>query len=239
MSTRVNRPGFFQSIRDRLIWGGAFLVILIAAGALGSLWTVSQLTGRMDERLGSLRRSTEIGSSLESLILNQIAAGERYLVTPSPEIAEQFATLGRQAHDQRRQYKDLKDLSPAEQQEIVKVEGLHSRIEVEYALAHAQHDIGDGAGALARVAAIRPQTQELQVEIRKISAAQAEKVSVASTQLQDEARKSEFVLVLIGLLAALIAGLLVYSTVRGITRPLHGLVLAAEQLGQGDLRVRL
>src|SRR3954462_11674914 len=181
MSTRVNRPGFFQSIRDRLIWGGAFLVILIAAGALGSLWTVSQLTDRMDERLGSLRRTTEIGSSLESLILNQIVAGERYLVTPGADIAQQFSDFGRQSHEQRRQYKDLKDLTPAEQQEIVKVEGLHSRIEVEYALAHAQRDVGDAPGALSRVSAIRPQTQELQQEIRKISTGQAEKVANAST----------------------------------------------------------
>ncbi|MBV9110766.1 MAG: hypothetical protein JO306_15255, partial [Gemmatimonadetes bacterium] len=59
MSTRVTRPGFFQSIRDRLIWGGAFLVVLITAGSLGSLWTVSRLTGRMDERLSTLRTSTE------------------------------------------------------------------------------------------------------------------------------------------------------------------------------------
>jgi len=239
MSTRVNRPGFFQSIRDRLIWGGAFLVILIAAGALGSLWTVSQLTGRMDERLGSLRRSTEIGSSLESLILNQIAAGERYLVTPSPDIAEQFATVGRQAHDQRRQYKDLKDLSPAEQQEIVKVEGLHSRIEVEYALAHAQRDIGDTEGALRRVAAVRPQTQELQQEIRKISQAQAEKVATASTQLKENARRTELLLLLIGLVAAAIAAGLVFTTIRSITRPLNELVGAADRLGQGDLRVNL
>jgi len=188
MSTRVARPGFFQSIRDRLIYGGAFLVLLILAGALGSFLTVKRLTDRMDERLGSLRRTTEIGSSLESLILNQITAGERYLVTPAPEIAQQFSDFGRQAHEQRRQYKDLKDLSPAEQQEIVKVEGLHSRIEVEYALAHAQKDVGDADGALRRVTAIRPQTQELQQEIRKISTAQAEKVSVASNQLQDEAR---------------------------------------------------
>jgi methyl-accepting chemotaxis protein len=240
MSTPVvTRPGFFQSIRDRLIYGGAFLVILILAGAVGSFLTVKRLTDRMDERLGSLRRTTEIGSSLESLILNQIASGERYLVTPSPEIAQQFSDFGRQAHEQRRQYKDLKDLSPAEQQDIVKVEGLHSRIEVEYALAHAQRDVGDNAGALQRVAAIRPQTQELQREIRKVSSAQAEKVSVASNQLQQEARGSEAVLVVIGLVAALIAGLLVYTTVRGITRPLNSLVGAAEQLGRGDLRVGL
>jgi methyl-accepting chemotaxis protein len=243
MSTReggtATRPGFFQSIRDRLIYGGAFLVILILAGAVGSFITVKRLTDRMDERLGSLRRTTEIGSSLESLILNQIATGERYLVTPAADIAQQFGDFGRQAHDLSRQYKDLKDLSPAEQQEIVKVEGLHSRIEVEYALAHAQRDVGDGEGALRRVGAIRPQTQELQREIRKISSAQAEKVTAASTQLQQEARGSEAVLALIGVVAALIAALLVFTTVRGITRPLHDLVHAAEQLGQGDLRVAL
>jgi methyl-accepting chemotaxis protein len=236
---RAAGSGFLQSIRDRLVVGGAFLVILITAGALGSLLTVGRLTSRIDERLGSLRRSTEIGSSLESLILNQIAAGERYLVTPSPDIAEQFASVGRQAHEQRRQYKDLKDLSPAEQQEIVKVEGLHSRIEVEYALAHAQRDIGDTDGALRRVAAIRPQTQELQQEIRKISSAQAEKVATASAQLKENARRTELFLVGIGLMAALIAAVLVYSTIRGITRPLNELVTAAERLGQGDLRVSL
>jgi len=239
MSIREARTGFFQSIRDRLTYGGAFLVFLILALALGSLWTVSRLTGRMDERLGSLRRTTEIGSSLESLILNQIASGERYLVSPSPQIAQQFADFGRQSHEQRRQYKDLKDLTPAEQQEIVKVEGLHSRIEVEYALAHAQRDIGDQAGALARVAAIRPQTQELQQEISKISAAQAEKVAVASTQLKTQARTTEIVLAIIGIVAAAIAAALVFSTIRGITRPLHELVTAADRLGQGDLRVSL
>src|SRR3954449_11012152 len=201
----ATRSGFFQSIRDRLIYGGAFLVLLILAGARGRVLTGKRLTDRMDERLGSLRRTTEIGSSLESLILNQIAAGERYLVTPAPDIAAQFADLGRRAHEQRRQYKDLQDLSPAEQQEIVKVEGLHSRIEVEYALAHAQRDIGDTEGALRRVAAVRPQTQELQQEIRKISQAQAEKVATASTQLKENARRTELLLLLIGLVAAAIA----------------------------------
>ncbi len=239
MSTRATRGGFFQSIRARLIYGGAFLVFLILAGALGSLWTVSRLTSRMDERLSGLRRTTEIGSSLEALILNQITAGERYLVAPSPEIAQQFSDFGRQSHEQRRQYKDLKDLTPAEQQEIVKVEGLHSRIEVEYALAHAQRDVGDAAGALARVSAIRPQTQELQQEIRKISAGQAEKVANASAQLKNQARRTEVILLIIGIVAAALAALLVVNTIRGITGPLNELVTAADRLGRGDLRVAL
>ncbi|HEU4454772.1 MAG TPA: HAMP domain-containing methyl-accepting chemotaxis protein [Longimicrobium sp.] len=235
----ARRRGFLTSIRDRLMWGGAVMVLLILVGAVFSLLTVQNLSGSMTERLAALRRSTEIGSSLEALVLNQITSGERYLVTPEPQVSQDFATYGRQAHEQRRQYKDLTDLSPAEQQRIAALEGLHSRIEVEYALAHAQRDVGDGAGALARVAAIRPQTRELQQAIRTISAAQAEKVSAASAQLATNARNAEILLLAIAVAAALVAFLLVLSTIRGITRPLGELVGAAERLGQGDLRVSL
>jgi len=235
----ARRRGFLTSIRDRLMWGGAVMVLLILIGAVFSLWTVSNLSGSMTDRLAALRRSTEIGSSLEALVLNQITAGERYLVTPEPQVAQDFSTYGRQAHEQRRQYKDLTDLSPAEQQRIAALEGLHSRIEVEYALAHAQRDVGDGAGALARVAGIRPQTRELQRAIRTISAAQAEKVSAASAQLATNARNAEILLLAIAAVASLVALALVMSTIRGITRPLGELVGAAERLGQGDLRVNL
>ncbi|HEX8695446.1 MAG TPA: methyl-accepting chemotaxis protein [Longimicrobium sp.] len=233
------RRVFFRSIRDRLLWGGLGLVLLIALGAVVSFFTVTNLGRQMDERLGTLRRSTEIGSSLESLILNQIAAGERYLVTPSPQIAQQFSDYGRQAHEQRRQYKDLSDLTPAEQQRVVAVEGLHSAIEVEYALAHAQRDVGDAAGALGRLAAVRPRTQELQREIRAISSAQAEKVAVASAALKKDARNAELILLALAVGAALVAAALILTTIRGITRPLGDLVSAAERLGQGDLRVSL
>ncbi|HEU0053125.1 MAG TPA: hypothetical protein VFQ39_08100, partial [Longimicrobium sp.] len=163
--------GFLSSIRDRLLLGGVGLVVLIAVGAVFSFITVSRLGGEMHERLTALRQSSEIGSSLESLILNQITAGERYLLSPAPEVEAEFTRFGLQAHDQRRKYKDLRNLTPAEQQEIVGVEGLHARIEAEYALAHAQQDVGDRDGALRRVTAVRPETTELERSIRKISAA--------------------------------------------------------------------
>jgi methyl-accepting chemotaxis protein len=231
--------GMFTSIRDRLMWGGVVMVLLILVGAGLSVFTVKNLSGNMTGRLAALRTSTEIGSSLESLILNQITAGERYLVTPSAQVAAEFADQGRQAHEQRRRYKDLDGLTPAEQQRIAALEGLHSRIEVEYALAHAQRDVGDQPGALARVAAVRPQTQELQRAIRAISSAQAEKVSAASAQLSRDANRDELVLGAIALAAAGVALLLVMTTIRGISRPLNDLVGAAERLGQGDLRVHL
>ena len=231
------RRGFFQSIRNRLVYGGLGLIVLILIGAGFSLLTMNWLANEMDERLSALRRSTEIGSSLEALILTQITAGERYLVTPDAQVAQDFASVGRQVHAQRREYKDLQDLSPAEQQRIVGVDTLLSRIQVEYALAHAQLDVGDRDGALRRVATIRPQTRELQRSIRAISALQAEKVNTAAEQLQRDARRAEVALALIAAIAALLALGMVLSTVPAITRPLGDLMTAAQRLGEGDLRV--
>jgi methyl-accepting chemotaxis protein len=234
----ASRRGLFRSISSLLRMGGAVLIVLILLGAVGSILSIRELSQRMDERLSALRQSTEIGSSLESLILNQITAGERYLVGRDPQIAQSFAAYGRQAHEERRKYKDLR-LSPAEQQQIVAVEGLHARIEVEYALAHAQMDVGEPQAALARVAAVRPQTQQLQQLIRQVGAAQADKVASTAAQIRADAVRWMLVLGLVAAAAAALAGLLLFWTIRAITRPLGTLVGAAERLGEGDLRVNL
>ncbi|HEX7243167.1 MAG TPA: hypothetical protein VF263_22980, partial [Longimicrobiaceae bacterium] len=170
------RASLFSTLRGRLYAGSAILVVLIATGAVVSVFTMDSLTRAMDTRLEALRSTTSIGSSLESLILGQIASGERYLVTRDPAIARSFAEAGLRAHEQQTAYRELENLSAAERQEIERVEKLHSGIEVEYALAHALADLGEGERAVARVSAVRSLTDTLQGEIRKVSAAQAEKV---------------------------------------------------------------
>ncbi|HEX5725946.1 MAG TPA: methyl-accepting chemotaxis protein [Longimicrobiaceae bacterium] len=238
-TTNGRRGGIFSTIRGQLYFGGALLIVLLVAAAAVSFFTVNQLTREMDSRLAALRRSTDIGSRLEALILNQITAGERYLVSPGAEIAQNFSTYGQQAHEQRRHYKDLENLSTGEQQEIAAVEGLHSRIEVEYALAHAQVDVGERDAALRRVAAVRPQTQQLEEAIRKISEAQAEKVEAAAADLRRMARSRQLLLLGLSVLASAIALGLIAFAIRSISVPLLNLMGAAERLGEGDLRINL
>ncbi|HEX2091419.1 MAG TPA: HAMP domain-containing methyl-accepting chemotaxis protein [Longimicrobiaceae bacterium] len=228
-----------STIRGRLFAGSIVLVLLILAGAVVSLLTMNSLTSAMDQRLTALHKTTQIGSSLESLILNQIAAGERYLVTRDRQTAEAFASFGRQGHEQQMEYKELEQLSTDERKEIAAVEDQHSRIEVEYATAHALADIGEPERAAARVAAVRAQTQELQSAIRKISAAQADKVSAAAAELKRTARDRQVLLAVIALLAAVAAIGLIWKAIRDISTPLTQLMGAAEQLGAGDLRIHL
>jgi len=236
---RRRSGSWLSTLRGRLYAGSAFLVLLIAAGAVVSVLTVDSLTRAMDSRLGSLRRTTEIGGSLESLILGQIAAGERYLVSRDSSIARSFAAQGLDAHRQQMQYRELENLSAEERREIEQVEERHSRIEVEYALAHALADLGREDRAVARVAAVRPLTEELQGTIRKVSASQAEKVSAAAAELTHTSNERKLILVVISIAAVLASIGLIWKALRDINTPLDSLMGAAEQLGQGDLRIHL
>jgi methyl-accepting chemotaxis protein len=243
MSAQWSMPGrgqgMFDTLRSRLRAGGALIVLLVLAGAAVSLWSLDRVSRDTEKRLNDLRRSSEIGTMLESLILNQIAAGERYLVTPDPQFQQQFAEYGRRAHEQRRQYKDLKELTTAEQQKITALEQSHQVIEVEYALAHAQVDVGDREGALRRVAAVRPRTQRLEEAIREIGQTQAEKVSTAAAQMRRETLRWMLILLVVAIgAAAATAGLISIAMRWWIQRPLDILAGSANALGAGDLRQR-
>ncbi|MBW3572877.1 MAG: hypothetical protein KY467_17410 [Gemmatimonadetes bacterium] len=227
----------FRTIQEQLWAFGISLCLLILGGAALSWFTVDRIVSNAEGQLESLQQSSEIGTSLEALILAQMNTGERYLLTPSPAAEQAFAEQGRQAHQQRRRYRGLKDLSVSEQQEVAAIDALHSQIEVEYALAHAQADIGDREGALRRISAVRPRTEQLQAAIRRVSERQAQKVNATSQRLREDARDRKIILMLLSLGAGILALGAVYTAVRSITLPMAHLMGSAEQLGAGDLRV--
>jgi methyl-accepting chemotaxis protein len=235
----VNAPQtsrILPTLRSRLWLGGILIVLLVMVGAVYSYRSLSTISRDMQGRLEDLRLSSDIGSELESLILRQIAAGERYMATREPAYAERFGEFGALAHEQRRRYKELEGQTEQEQRRITVVERAHQEVEVQYALAHAQLDVGDVAGAQARAAAVRPQTDELQEQIRAVSAQQADKVSSAATELSNSARQAEFWLLFMATFAGAITLGLIVLAVREIQRPLALLQRSAERLGEGDLR---
>jgi methyl-accepting chemotaxis protein len=233
------RGGLLSTLRNRLRLGGVVIVLLVLGGAALSYRSLSTISRDMQLRLDELRRSSDIGSELESLILNQITAGERYLVTADERYEQAFAEYGRRAHDQRRRYKEMEGQTADEAQRITSVEQAHQRVEVEYALAHAQLDVGDEAGARTRAAGVRPLTQELQEQIRSTSSQQADKVSAAAAQLGEQAVVSERWLLLLAALAGLVTAGLIMRAMHEVQRPLGVLQSAAERLGEGDLRTTL
>jgi methyl-accepting chemotaxis protein len=229
------------TLKVRLVLGAAVLLSLIGVATWIGYATVDTLTSQMAERFESLASSTSIGSELESISAQQLAAGQNYVDSPDTEHRTRFVAFGRQAHDLRRRYKELPQasLTATELRQIEAIEAQHARLEVEYSLAHALVDIGDADAANARLDAAAPIVAELQQSIRAVSAAQADKMSTAAADMRRTGDDRQDLLLIVLTLALGLGAWIMYVAIRGIDMPLRRLVGAAEQLGDGDLRVQL
>jgi methyl-accepting chemotaxis protein len=233
------RLGASTTLRARLATAALVLLSLLGFSTLFGYYTVGYLSREMTGRLAALQQTTQVGSSLESLVLNQINHGSQYLLTRDPEAAEHFAELGMRAHRQNRLYLGLGELPQAERTQVETLENLHSRIEVDYSLAHAMLDNGDAGAAFALVDSITPLVDQLSADIGTISDAQSMRVAEAAAELQDSAERRRLILLGILIVALVTAALIFLLLMRAVTRPLDELRSAAQRLGGGDLRVNL
>jgi methyl-accepting chemotaxis protein len=227
------------TLKSRLAVAGVLLgILMVTATALGYT-TVTVLTREINQRFETLRQSTAVGSELEGLIAEQVAAGEAYLQSRDPALRSTFEDRGWKAHAARRGYKDLPDVTQDELMQIARLEDLHARIEVEYALAHALMEIGRPQDAIARVEEARPVAQELQAAIRGISAAQTLKLAAARDDLERLGRQRQALLLGVLALALLLGFAVMVWSIVGITRPMGTLIAAAHRVGEGDLRIHI
>jgi methyl-accepting chemotaxis protein len=227
------------TLKGRLAIGAAVLLSLMGAATWIGYATVETLTEITAQRFEALRESTRIGGSLEDLINSQIEIGEGYLATGDPALQTRFATVGLRADDLRRQYKELPDLSLAEKQQILAVAALHAEVEVRYALAHAVYDLGRHAEAREMAESAAPLVDRLQTTIRHISAEQTDKLAASATELRETGRNRQDLLLVVLTLALGLGTWIIYAALRGINQPLSRLIGAANQLGEGDLRVQI
>jgi methyl-accepting chemotaxis protein len=230
---------FFERIQGRLLAGLLMLVTgTIVIWSFGS-YTLErfavEVTGRMDQ----LYESTNLGTRLEATILDQIASGERYLVGRDAAVAQEFAQLGSQAHQLRSEYAKVQGLSAAEQMQLAQIEDVHARLEVHYALAHAQRDLGRMEAAAAGTALAMPLMTRLKDQIRGLSAGEANKMRQAAASARQAATNRQSAMLVLLIVSTLLGTYLVIITLRAINRPLQRLVVAANQFGAGDLNVRV
>ncbi|HUH13635.1 MAG TPA: methyl-accepting chemotaxis protein [Longimicrobiales bacterium] len=230
---------YLDRIQGRLILAlGALLVGAFIIWVVGNT-TMTRFADHIRERIEVLHRSGDLSSRLTAAVLDPIAVGEHYLVDARPGVAQEFKSLGFQAHRLREEFTELAGLSPGQQVQLARISELHESLEVQYSLAHALHDVGRRDSAVASLAGVQPLVRELKERIRVLSSAQAADVAQAASVVQAQAVRGQFIMLMVLLVTIAVGIALTLATIKAINRPLSRLVVAANRMGEGDLGVNV
>jgi len=230
---------YFNRILVWLVSGFVMLVAGLLASWILGVVTLNQIVGEVTDKIDDLYESVDVGQRLQMSILDQIAAGERYLIAADTESQARFRRFGGQAHDLRARYNQISGLTPDENRRVARIQDLHARLEVYYSLAHSLRDLGRTTAAVAMTEAAGPVIEQLTHEIGELSAGERAKVGLAATEVRRDAAERQRYLVVLLIVTIGLSILLAVRTLRAITRPLGRLVFAADQFGQGDLNVQV
>jgi methyl-accepting chemotaxis protein len=225
-----------KTIRGRLQAGfGITVLLILVAGALAIIGL--QQAGRRSESLVSdLRHETESVQQVAYRMLQEVAAGMRYVNSGAPKDAERYVTLAAEADQLRRAAVTLQGISSGERQKLEDLGTLQGTVEVGIAAAHAYRAIGrpdDAAAVLARTSGSLDQIDRTIEALRGDGQRRmADRQFLATTTL----RKNESLLGFVVLLALVVGVLSAVTTSRAVTRPLGALTSDMSAIGRGDLR---
>ena len=224
------------TIRGRLIVGVTVLLAGVVVVVLLGVLPFLRMQRDLEARIAEMRSEASINSWFQSGILNEIAAAEGYLASPSPALAGRFELTGLETHAVRRQYGRLTGLTPAQRVLVDSIGRLQSRLEVDYSLAHTLLDLGRDAEARAAAERARGPGGAITEAIQALTARSAEATEAANRTFSQLARRNQ--IILYAALATILLGGVIFSvvTLRAVESPLAKLVRAAERLGEGDLR---
>jgi len=225
-----------RTIRARLFAGfGVTVLLILAAGVLAGV-ALQGAARRSDAIMGEMRQEQESVQQVAYRLLQEVAAGMRYLNTGSDADGKRYVSLADEADLVRRNTVKLAALSSAERQKLGELGTLQSTVEVGIGLAHAYRAIGrpaDAAAVLEKNSAALDQVDRALESLRAEGQRRmAERQSAATRSL----RQSESLLGLVVLLAVAVGLLSSISTSRAVTRPLAALSRDMEAIGRGDLR---
>jgi methyl-accepting chemotaxis protein len=217
---------FFDRIQGRLL--AAFVMAIIGTVTIWyvGLQSLRQFSDDVGSQIEEVYKSSTLGNRMEAAIMGQVALGEQ-LLSGSNQAAEQaFDSLGIEAAKAWAEY-NTSDTVPLSNQ-LLRVRNLHLQIE----RAYRSHD-------RTHIAAAGPTVEEARVIINALQNSAMNQLALTSSNLETTSSKRQQLLGWLMLIMAAVAGYFIWSTFSAIDKPLNKLVIAANQLGSGDLNVSL
>jgi len=229
-----------RSLRSRVIAGMVLLISLVFVIALLAVNSIRSLDRSVEQELSLLLESTDLGNGLVTSVAAEIRSAEQYLVRPTDRLRLQMLEEGDSAYAVQRRYRGLGALTTADRYIVNKIASNQAEIEVAYAMAHAQTDLGRTDEARRQADLARSPSDTLLSDVRALSLAQTNRSVARAEDLHREAEERRRTLWGLFLASLLLGVFTSVRTVRSVDRPLTLLVRAAERFGEGDLRpVRL
>ncbi|HUP88538.1 MAG TPA: HAMP domain-containing protein, partial [Longimicrobiales bacterium] len=230
---------YFDRIQGRLI--AAFAIALLGTVAIFLIGyrSLQEFAETATVRNDVLYRSMDIANRLQSSVLEQIASGEHYLVSRSQESETAFDSLNTASVRYWGEYNALPTLDESTREQLNRVKDLHEQIDRGYRRAHSDFATGNNRAAIDRVEALAPAVNEMRALIRALNSTQIARATSDAAELTTSInRRLNFMLTVL-LFMTLLLGWFIWSTLKAVDQPLHRLVTAANQFGEGDLQISL
>ena len=228
---------YFNRIQGRLL--AAFMIGFIGTLAIYRVadQSLDDFTQQVTQRIDDLTLRTQIAARFEGVVADQIAQGQRLLLLSDAAALEELDSIADEARALHTAYLEVPTLTDVERNQLDRVRVLHTRLTREYDEVAALVAQGNATGALERLRQLEPTIQELRANHRAVKAGELTAVDQASAEFRASvAERQGFLLLLLGV-STVIGILFAYFTLYTIEKPLHRLVIAADQFGSGDLTV--
>ncbi len=249
----IELRGYFDRIQGRLL--GAFLIGFAGTLVIYTIATtsMSRVTEGVSEQIDVMQQRTDLGLDLQSTVIEQLNAGQLYVLTGSAAALEEFDSLAARARQLHARTMSLFAAGPAraastgaagtngentgpevDASRLERIALLHER------LTTAIRDVSpasEAAVVTGQLAALAPRFRELRTQMRAMNAAELRKVERASIDLRTQTADQQRLLLIVLIVSTLVAIFFAYQTLHAIERPLTRLVHAANQFGNGDLTV--
>lgn len=225
--------GYFDRIQGRLL--GASLIGFAGTLVIFVIATLSlmQFTDQVNERFEETQRRLDLVSTYEATVVDQLGAGQRYLLTGNPSALAEHDSLAARARELNLQYSDLPDLGETVMDQLGRIRALHDRLSEVF---RQGREPGSPPPA-SQLAALEPSVRELRAAIRYVAASEIRKTEQASIAFRTKTTDRQNLLLIVLCVTTAIAFFFAYQTLHAIERPLSRLVGAANQFGAGDLTV--
>ena len=231
------RPRALGTIRGRLAFGFGATVVLVGVIALVALTALRASNVGNTEAMTSVEQEFEGSQRVITAALREIASGVQYLESGSAEDREKWEAMMARAEAARSDAARVPTLTAEQRARLEEVGNLQSAVEVRIAIAQAYRRIGEPDRAAPLVRQAFDGVEQIDRTLEQFRAGSAARRNEITAALTERLHRDEWLVIILGIVAVVVAIIFGIGTSRAVTRPLAAFAIDMEAMGEGDLRL--